>query len=81
MFTYNAMSYQYRRGRKVIRLVNKEEYRVCADCDGTMRKMPGLTGVWMCERCSSLNYRLPAEWEMSEDDEDQTLYHVENSGE
>lgn len=38
------------------------EYRICADCDGTMRKMPRLNNIWMCERCSGVNYRLPEEW-------------------
>lgn len=69
----------------MIRIVNKEEYRICADCDGAMRKMLGLDGVWMCERCSSLNYRLPEEWDFKEQDEeeiqDETLYREETSGE
>lgn len=66
-------------------IVNKEEYRLCAECDGVMRKMLGLNGVWMCERCSPLNYRLPAEWEFPQQDEeeaqDETLYKEEISGE
>ena len=69
----------------MIKLVNKEEYRVCADCDAGMRKMPGLDGVYMCEKCSSLKYRLPSEWEFSEQGEeeaqDETLYQEEISGE
>lgn len=69
----------------MIRIVDKEEYRICADCDGAMRKMPGLNGVWMCERCSSLNYRLPEDWEFpaqdEEEEQDEALYREEISGE
>lgn len=60
------------------------EYRVCADCYGPMKKMPGLNDIWMCEACLGVNYRLPAEWEMDEDTEeqqDEALYRVEVSGE
>jgi hypothetical protein len=67
----------------MIRLVNSE-IKLCADCpNGVMRKMPGLSDIWMCETCSGVNYRLPAEWEMpaEQEDEDTTLYNEENNGE
>ena len=71
------------RKRTMPRLVSGE-YRVCADCYGPMRKMPGLT-IWMCEMCMGVNYILPAEWEMEEDTEeqqqDEALYKYETSGE
>lgn len=57
------------------------EFRICADCTGSMRKLPGLNDIWMCEICSGVRYRLPTEWEMSEDDEDETIYKQETSGE
>lgn len=68
----------------MIRIVNEEDYRVCAECDAGMKKMPGLDGVYMCEKCSSLKYRLPSDWQFSEDEEeaqDKTLYQEEISGE
>lgn len=68
----------------MIRLVNKEEYRLCADCNGAMRKLPGLYSVWMCEVCSGFSYRLPTDWEFPEDEEearDELLYKEETSGE
>jgi hypothetical protein len=67
----------------MIRLVNSE-IKLCADCpNGVMLKMPGLSDIWMCETCSGVNYRLPAEWEMpaEQEDEDTTLYNEENNGE
>jgi hypothetical protein len=67
----------------MIRLVNSE-IKLCADCpNGVMRKMPGLSDIWMCETCSGVNYRLPAEWEMpaEQEDEDTTLDNEENNGE
>ena len=63
------------------KLVNSE-YRVCADCYGPMKKMLGLD-IWMCEMCMGVNYRLPAEWEMNEeeDEQDEALYKEETGGE
>ena len=65
----------------MIRLVSKEDYRICADCNGAMRKILGLSGVWMCERCSSLNYKIPSDWQVPEEEEaqDETLYKTEIS--
>jgi len=38
--------------------------------------------MWMCDICSGVNYRLPEWWEMpAEQEEDETLYQEENSGE
>lgn len=55
------------------------EYRVCADCYGPMRKMLGLE-VWMCEKCMGINYILPTEWGMDEEERDEALYKEETSG-
>lgn len=68
----------------MIRLVNSE-IKICADCPNNrvMRKMLGLSDIWMCETCSGVNYRLPAEWEMpaEQEDDDEALYREETSGE
>ena len=67
----------------MIRLMNSE-IKLCADCpNGVMRKMPGLSEIYMCETCSGVNYRIPAEWEMpaEQEDEDDALYREETSGE
>ena len=55
------------------RLVN-DEFRVCADCNGVMRKMPGLSEIYMCERCSGVNYRLPEWYGAPEEQEDEEEY-------
>jgi hypothetical protein len=67
----------------MIRLVNSE-IKLCADCpNGVMRKMPGLSDIWMCETYGGVNYRLPAEWEMpaEQEDDDDALYSEETNGE
>jgi len=65
----------------MVRRVNSE-IKLCADCpNGVMRKMPGLSEIYMCTTCSGVNYRIPAEWEMPEENDDDALYREETSGE
>lgn len=57
----------------MVRLANSEEYMICANCpNGTpMQRLPYLNGVYMCEQCSGFEYRLPEEWEMPAEQEDE----------